>query len=86
MEGTCPGPSLPQVGPWPDPCTTVTRHPKSCALKESGLALARRSGLRRAKVAVARKLAVVMHCVWKSGEGFRWPGPPAAAAPEAAAT
>ncbi len=83
MEGTCPGPSLPQVGPWPDPCTTVTRHPKSCALKESGLALARRSGLRRAKVAVARKLAVVMHSIWRGGVGFRWPEP--AAAPVAVA-
>ena len=61
----------------------LTRHPKSYTLKEWGLALARRSGLRRAKVAVARKLAVVMHSIWKSGEGFRWPGP--AAAPVAAA-
>jgi transposase len=61
----------------------LTRPPKSCALKEWGLALARRGGLCRAKVAVARKLAVVMHSIWRGGVGFRWPEP--AAAPVAVA-
>ena len=63
----------------------LTRSPKPCALKEWGLALARRSGLRKAKVAVARKLAVVMHCVWRSGGEFRWPGTVAAPAAAGAA-
>lgn len=64
----------------------LQRHPRACALKDWGLALARRGGMRRAKVAVARKLAVVLHCVWTSGEDFRWPEPSVpGAAPEAAA-
>ena len=29
-------------------------------------------GMRRAKVAVARKLAVIMHCVWKDDRDFDW--------------
>lgn len=28
---------------------------------------AKRSGLRKAKVAVARKLAVILHCMWVDG-------------------
>ncbi len=33
--------------------------------------LAKRRGLGRAKVALARKLAVVMHRMWMSGEDYR---------------
>jgi hypothetical protein len=36
--------------------------------------------MRRAKVAVARKLAVVMHRVWKDDCDFNWGDAPAAAA------
>ncbi len=50
----------------------LTRHPKPCALKAWGLALAARIGMRRAKVAVARKLAVIMHHVWKDDCDFDW--------------
>jgi transposase len=50
----------------------LTRHPKPCALKAWGLALAARIGMRRAKVAVARKLAVIMHRVWKDDCDFDW--------------
>ena len=31
-----------------------------------------RTGLRKAKVAVARKLAVVLHRMWIDGTEFRW--------------
>jgi hypothetical protein len=34
--------------------------------------IARTRGLKRAKVALARKLAVVMHRMWLDGSEFRW--------------
>jgi hypothetical protein len=40
------------------------RVPKWSALKAWGMKLVKRNGLRKAKVAVARKLAVVMHRMW----------------------
>ena len=48
----------------------LTRVPKWSALKAWGLRLAKRSGLRKAKVAVARKLAVVLHRMWVDGSEF----------------
>ena len=56
----------------------LTRHPKPCTLKTWGLALAARIGVRRAKVAVARKLAVIMHRVWGDDRNFDWGEAPAA--------
>src|SRR5271157_319966 len=50
----------------------LSRHPRSCKLKTWGLALAKRIGMRRAKVAVARKLAVIMHRVWQGDCDFDW--------------
>jgi len=35
-----------------------------------GIAIARRRGAKRARVAVARKLAVIMHRMWVSGSVF----------------
>ena len=61
------------------------RHPRACALRDWGLALAKRVGMRRAKVAVARKIAVLLHTLWRRGEDFRWPEP-AAASPAPPAT
>ncbi|CAO3437757.1 Mobile element protein [Azospirillum endophyticum] len=37
-----------------------------------GLRLAKRVGTRKARVAVARKLAVLMHRFWMDGGEFRW--------------
>ena len=34
--------------------------------------LAKRNGFRKAKVAVARKLAVIMHRMWVDGTEFTW--------------
>ena len=34
--------------------------------------LAKRNGLRKAKVAVARKLAVILHRMWIDGTEFNW--------------
>ena len=41
-------------------------------LKAWGMRVARRRGMRRAVVAVARRLAVVLHRMWVDGSEFRW--------------
>jgi transposase len=48
----------------------LTRVPKWSAVR--GVKLAKRSGLRKAKVAVARKLAVILHRMWIDGTEFNW--------------
>ena len=50
----------------------LTRVPKWSALKAWGMRLAKRNGLRKAKVAVARKLAVILHRMWVEGTEFNW--------------
>ena len=35
-----------------------------------GLRLAKRIGMKKAQVAVARKLAVILHCIWVDGTTF----------------
>jgi transposase len=50
----------------------LTRVEKWSALKAWGMRIAKRSGLRKAKVAVARKLAVILHCMWVEGTEFKW--------------
>jgi len=57
----------------------LSRHVRSSALQAWGLSLASRIGMRRAKVAVARKLAVIMHRVWLDEREFDWGVPPAPA-------
>lgn len=52
--------------------TLLTRVRRWSAVKAWGLAIAKRRGLRRATVAVARKLAVLMHRMWMDGAEFRW--------------
>jgi transposase len=42
------------------------------ALKAWAMRLAKARGVRRAKVALARRLAVTMHAMGRSGEPFRW--------------
>ena len=43
-----------------------------CALKAWGVRLAKRVGMKKAQVAVARKLAVILHCIWTDGTVFEW--------------
>ena len=50
----------------------LTRVTRWSTLKAWGMAVAKRRGLRRATVAVARKLAVIMHRMWADGSEFRW--------------
>jgi transposase len=53
----------------------LSRVRRSCGLKDWAQALARRSGPGKARVALARKLAVILHSIWRSGEPFRWTDP-----------
>lgn len=50
--------------------TLMTRVKKDSALRRWGLGLMARSGAKKAKVAVARKLAVILHCIWTDGTTF----------------
>ena len=50
----------------------LTRVPKWSAVKAWGVKLVERNGLRKAKVAVARKLAVILHRMWIDGTEFNW--------------
>jgi transposase len=50
----------------------LTRVPTWSAVKTWGMKLANRNGLRKAKVAVARKLAVILHRMWIDGTEFNW--------------
>ena len=50
----------------------LTRSRYWSALRVWGLGLAKRSGMKKAKVATARKLAAIMHRIWVTGEPFRY--------------
>lgn len=60
--------------------TLLGRTTRWSCLKAWGVRLASRSGIKRARVAVARKLAVILLGMWKTGTPFRWTAPAAAAA------
>jgi transposase len=55
----------------------MTKAVRFSSLKRWALAIASRQGVRKAKVALARKLAVVMHRMWVDGSEFRWGKEPA---------
>ena len=57
----------------------LTRVAKWSALKAWGMRIAKRNGIRKAKVAVARKLAVILHRMWIDGTDFNWSTKEAAA-------
>lgn len=50
----------------------LCRVKRPCALQTWGKALVATKGAKRARVAVARKLAVLLHRLWMSGIGFQW--------------
>ena len=65
----------------------LTRVKRASPLKDWAQAIARRSGIGKARVALARKLSVsgeplgstILHSIWRSGEPFRWSEQAAAA-------
>ncbi len=52
--------------------TLLTRNTGFSTLKVWGLRLAKKVGFKKARVAVARKLAVILHAMWKTNTPFRW--------------
>jgi transposase len=61
----------------------LTRFKRKDKVKSWGLAIARRASHRKATVAVARKLAVIMHAMWVDGTFYC--GDPAASPADASA-
>lgn len=50
----------------------LTRVTRFSSLKAWAMRIASRRGMAKAKVALARKLAVVLHAMWVDGTEFRW--------------
>jgi len=50
----------------------LARVKRDCALRSWGRRLAEAKGAKRARVAVARKLAALLHTLWRSGNSFQW--------------
>jgi transposase len=51
---------------------SMLRSKKWCWLKAWAMQIARRRGMKKAIVALARRLAVIMHRIWVDGTEFRW--------------
>jgi transposase len=49
----------------------LTRRRGTCRLKRWGLKLANKKGYGKARVAVARKLAVLLHHLWITGQNYQ---------------
>lgn len=65
--------------------TLLVRSRKWSALRAWGMKVAKARGMARARVAVARKLAVILHRMWSDGAEFRFGKEPGAGAGLAAA-
>ena len=50
----------------------LVRSRKWSTLRAWGMQVAKRRGMARARVAVARKLATILHRMWADGTEFRW--------------
>ncbi len=50
---------------------------KWCSLKAWGIKIAKRQGLCKARIAVARKLAIILHRMWVRKQDFCWAAMPA---------
>ena len=51
---------------------SMLRSKKWSWLKAWAMQIARRRGIKKAIVALARRLAVIMHRIWVDGTEFRW--------------
>ena len=58
---------------------SMMRSKKWSWLKAWAMQIARRGGMKKAIVALARRLAVIMHRIWVDGTEFRWTREQAAA-------
>ena len=50
----------------------LVRSTKWSLLKAWAMKIARRRGMKKAIVALARRLAVILHRIWVDGTVFRW--------------
>jgi transposase len=50
----------------------LSRVTRFSALKRWGIGIAKRRGTKRAKVALARKIGIILHRMWIDGTSFRW--------------
>jgi transposase len=50
----------------------LTKVQRFSPLKAWGMRLVKRIGARKARIAVARKIAVILHCIWADGTEFWW--------------
>ena len=50
----------------------LRRPTRFSALKHWAMQVAKRRGMKRGKVALARKLVAVLHRMWVDGTEFRW--------------
>jgi transposase len=50
----------------------LVRSPKWSWLKAWAMKIASHRGMKKAIVALARRLAVIMHRIWVDGTEFRW--------------
>lgn len=50
----------------------LSRVARFSALKRRSMEVAQRRGLNRARVALARKIGVILHRMWTDGTDFRW--------------
>ena len=60
------------------PTLCWVRSRKWSALRAWGMKVAKARGMARARVAVARKLAVILHRMWSDGAEFRFGKEPSA--------
>jgi transposase len=51
----------------------LARLRKACELRDWALQIAKKTSPKNAKVALARRLAILLHRMWLTGEAFRWP-------------
>ncbi len=51
---------------------SMLRSKKWSWLKAWAIKIARRRGMKKAIVALARRLAVILHRIWTDGTEFRW--------------
>ena len=57
----------------------IGRIERWSSLKAGGVRLTKRVGMRKARVvAAARRMAVILHCIWVDGTEFEWSKPAAA--------
>ena len=52
------------------PTSLLTRYKGQLKLEDWGFAIARRSTMRKARVALARRLAIIMHAMLRDGTAF----------------